>query len=172
MEDYSEDPNSLRLMGFRIEPEIFDPQLYTLYVDWERPILIGRMPILFTKPCLAQSALDISDCGASRFGPAPNELYFVYDITSTIYTIQVESTCDSGDHSLLVNMLLDFVNLANADMPKVFRRALSELADYITFNKDLNSYFESSRDSRQVVVDAIYWAIGSSLYNSRIVREK
>src|SRR5947207_19594 len=79
--------STLDLVGFRIEPDIFEPQLYTIYVDGDRPILYKGQPILFTRPESAEAALQKSDCGAAAFGPTPSELYTVWDFADAIYTL-------------------------------------------------------------------------------------
>ena len=81
------DTSRLYLVGFRIEPDIAAPQMYTIYVDDDRPILCDNQPILFPKPELAEVALCKSNCGASLLGPAPTELYAVFDIANAFYSL-------------------------------------------------------------------------------------
>ena len=71
---------TLYLVGFRIEPDIWEPQMYTIYVNDDRPILCEGQPILFPRADHAGIALAKSDCGAASLGPAPTELYTVYDL--------------------------------------------------------------------------------------------
>src|SRR6266478_7441907 len=49
--------STLHLVGFRIEPDIYEPQLYTIYVDGDRPILCQGQPLVFFRPELAAAAL-------------------------------------------------------------------------------------------------------------------
>src|SRR5437016_4803226 len=88
---------TLDLIGFRIEPDIFEPQLYTIYVGGDRPILCGGQPILFVRPELAEAALQKSDCGAAAYGPAPSELYAVFDLADVIYTLNHKDEAENAD---------------------------------------------------------------------------
>ena len=67
----------LYLVGFRFEPDIYDPQLYTIYVHDDRPIMREGLPVVFPRPDLAAKALAQTDCGAVDLGEAPAELYTV-----------------------------------------------------------------------------------------------
>jgi len=106
MDPIAEDA-SLYLVGFRIEPEIFDVQMYTIYVDGDRPIMRKGFPILFPRPELAASALSKSDCGASEIGPAPTELHYVWDITAAVYTLKEKDEAPSSELLNFLNVILD-----------------------------------------------------------------
>ena len=124
----------LYLIGFRIEPDIFEPQLYTIYVDGDRPILLEGRPIVFTKPELASVALNKSDCGASNFGSAPSDLYTVFDITKAIYLLNTMDEVTDSELLDFFNVLLDFINCIDEPMPNLYRSHLSMIADHLTFN--------------------------------------
>src|SRR5438128_984165 len=129
------DENSrLYLIGFRIEPDIFDPQMYTIYVNDDRPILSNGQPILFPRAELAAIALSKSDCGASAVGPAPTELYAVYDMADAIYTLNERDEDTSNEVLNLINIVLDFAKCVKEEMPESYRADLSMLADHLTFH--------------------------------------
>jgi hypothetical protein len=169
MEHLDSGGHRLYLVGFRIEPDIFDPHMYTIYVDDDRPILSEGRPILFPRFDLAAIALSKSDCGASMIGPAPSELYAVFDIAAAIYTLNEKDEESSNEVLNVLNIILDFVNCTKEKMPASYRRALEMLADHLTFNPNFAEFFDGNIVSRNKVTNAIYWSLGMILYNSRIV---
>jgi hypothetical protein len=163
--------STLYLVGFRIEPDIYDPQLYTIYVDSDRPITFEGQPLVFTRSDLAAAALRKSDCGAARIGPAPTELYAVFDIADAVYTLNM---CDEAEDSELldcINVLLDFVNCIAEPMPETYRSALERLADHLTFHKRFADFLASEKLERQTITDAIYWSLGLIVYQMKVVSE-
>jgi hypothetical protein len=126
-------------------------------------------PIVFATAGLASKALEVSDCGASEIGPAPTELYAVYDITDVIYTL-CEKDEEEGNEVLdFINVLLDFVNCTEEEMPALYRSALEKLADHLTFNRKFVEFFASEELDRKTVCDAIYWTLGMVVYRMKIV---
>jgi len=160
---------TLYLIGFRIEPDIFDPQMYTIYINDDRPIMLKGQPILFPRAELATVALANSDCSASLVGPAPTELYAVFDIAEAIYTLNEKDEEGSNEILNLLNVILDFVKCVQITMPLNFHAILTTLADHLTFNKRLPEFFDQHGLTRQMVTDAIFWSIGMILYNAKII---
>jgi hypothetical protein len=167
----SADDATLYLIGFRIEPDIFSPQLYTIYVNDDRPIMYQGQPILFSRAELAEIALSKSDCGAAAIGPAPAKLYAVFDITDAISTLTDKDEESKSEVLNLINLILDFTNCLNMKMPGNYRKELELLADHLTFQNNLTTFFNQHNLIRQSVIDALYWAIGMILYNSKIIIE-
>jgi hypothetical protein len=163
------DQSTLYLIGFRIEPDIYNPQLYTIYVDGDRPIMCQGQPIVFFRPDLATAALHKSDCGAAEIGPAPTELQAVFDIAAAIYTLNEEDEAEDAELLDCINILLDFANCVDELMPKEYRRSLEMLADHLTFNKRFAEFLESNNLERQKITDAIYWTLGMIVYQMKIV---
>jgi hypothetical protein len=161
--------STLHLIGFRIEPDIPEPQLYTIYVDGDRPILFQGQPIVFTRPELAPIALSQSDCGASALGPAPSELYTVFDLVEAVYTLS-EKDEETGSETLdVINVLLDFVNCTSAPMPEMYRSALKSLADHLTFKNQFADFLMASGIERTMIIDAIYWTLGMIVYHMKLI---
>jgi hypothetical protein len=163
------DEPTLYLIGFRIEPDIFDPQMYTIYVNDDRPILCKGQPILFPRSELAASALSKSDCGASLIGPASTELYTVYDITEAIYTLNVRDEDTSSELLNLINLIFDFCQCTKEEMPECYRKDLVMLADHLTFNNPFSDFLRQHNLSRQALTDAVFWSIGMIIYSSKII---
>lgn len=160
--------STLHLVGFRIEPDIHEPQLYTVYVDGDRPIMRQGQPLVFGQADLAKAALDASDCGAAALCP-PTELYTVFDIAETVHTLS-EKNEEAGSEVLdVINVLLDFANCVRVAMPQEYRSALEALADHLTFNKSFGEFLTTSGIQRTTVIDAIYWSLGMIVYNMKVI---
>jgi len=159
----------LYLIGIRVEPDIFDAQLYTIYVGDERPILLDGCPIFFTKPEAAERALLKSNCGAARLGPAPTELYYVYDLTDAIYTLYTQDNAPGARLVDFINALLDLCNCMPVTVPVVYRNNLSLLADHLTFNVEFGRFLIEHELSRDALVEAIHWCVGMVACEMRIV---
>lgn len=165
------DVKELFLIGFRIEPDIFDPQIYTIYINDDRPILFQNRPILFASPGLSQSALEKSDCGAVRFGPAPTEVFAVFDITQAMQSL-AEMECESrGEIVDLVNAMLDFGACIKAPVPRAYAEILPLLADHLTFQSNIASFFEGREATREDAANAMYWFMGMIMYYSYYVSD-
>jgi hypothetical protein len=165
----AEQESTLYLVGFRIEPDLYEPQLYTIYVEEDRPIMWQGHPIVFTRPDLAKAALEKSDCGASKFGPAPVELHTVLDFASAVYTLCVEDEAPDTEALDCINTLLDFANCVDERMPDAYRSCLEILADHLTFNKPFGQFLQDNNLSRQLISDAIYWSLGMIIYQMKIL---
>lgn len=164
-----EENSQLYLIGFRIEPDIFDPQMYTIYVNNDRPILYQGQPILFPRADLGAIALSKSDCGASAIGPAPTELDCVYDIADAIYTLNEKDDETSSELLDLINLVFDFAKCVKERMPESYRADLSMLADHLTFHHRFTDFLGQHNLDRQKITDALYWAIGMIIYTSKII---
>ncbi len=162
--------NNLYLIGFRIEPDIFDPQLYTIYIEGEHPITCSGQPIVFAKPELADAALALSDLDRTRFGATPEELDAVFDIAEAIYVLCEEDEVENGDPLGCINMLLDIANCVDERTPCSHRKTLESLADHLTFNTEFKSFIEGNNITRQEISDAFFWAIGMAVYHMKILK--
>jgi hypothetical protein len=159
----------LYLVGFRIDPDVSEPQVYTLYVDDERPVLRGGRPLLFIRPDIAENALKESDCGASAIGPAPQEVYAVFDIADCLFILDSKDEVPNGNVVDCINVLLDFANLLADPMPTQYRVSLEQLADHLTFNLHFADFLEKQNIPRRVLIDALFWCLGSVVCHGRIV---
>jgi len=152
---------TLYLVGFRIDPEVRDPQLYTLYVGCERPILRKGRPIVFARPDLAEAALQESDCGAPKVGPAPQEVYTVFDFAEALYILDSQDEAPKRGVVDCINVILDFVARVPDSMPTEYRSSLERLADHLTFHLRFAEFLQEQSISRENLTDAFFWSMGA-----------
>ena len=160
---------TLYLTGFRIDPDIYEPQFYTLYVDEDGPIMSAGCPVLFSRPELAAEAYRISDCDKSEYTEVPNELYIVYDLTEAIYVIDALDEAPSSSILNCLNVILDFANCLPDELPPLYRTSIEKLADQLTFEYSFGAFLEASGISRKDIVDGIYWCFGHTLYQMKFL---
>jgi hypothetical protein len=143
--------------------------MYTIYIDDDRPILYQGRPILFPRAELAPIALEKSDCGASAIGPAPTELWAVYDIADAIYTLNERGEEKESELLDLIIVILDFANCTNEKIPDNYRVDLCMIADHLTFDHCFSDFLQQHNLDRRRLTDALYWGIGMIIYKSKII---
>lgn len=167
--DSKTDDRELYLIGFRIEPDIAEPSVYSIYVDDDGPLLSNGLALFFPRRELAAKALAMSDLASSEINAAPTELQIVYDITDAIYTLQERDEDISNGLLDFINLLLDYAACLGVQIPDTYRKQLEMLVDHVTFHVAFADFLRENHLERQRLVDALYWGIGMMLYNSRII---
>lgn len=158
----------LYLIGFRVEPDIREPNVYSIYVDDEGPLLYCGQPVLFPRAELAAKVIN----GAGKeyaHMVAPSDLQAVYDVVEAVFTIQ-ERDDDIDNHLLdFINLILDYVKCLKIAVPSDYDSDLRMLADHVTFNSSFAAFLKEHQISRERLVDSLYWGIGMVVYNSKII---
>ncbi len=164
----------LYLVGFRIDPIAEGPQFYTLFAfggENERPITtVGDRIVFFTRPELAQKALEIGDPTMQALGTPPEDLDMICDLAQTMYLVNAE---DSDPERVILDtleVLDDLVRATRLSMPPEYQEALSDLTEHLTHT---HSYGEFLRDgaSRERLEDALLWCVGAVTMKAKMVAE-
>lgn len=153
---------TLWLVGFRINPDNVDPEIYTLMVinDKDRPLVVDGQILLFSKPDLADKALSFAESDVKRLGPAPKEIDLVCDVAQMMHLIESEKIDPSAFILNCLNTLFDLINVSSFTMPAEYKRILYKFADHLTFNKEFESFLIKEDISREAIFNAIFWCIG------------
>ena len=125
-----------------------------------RPIHRDRKPVVFTSPSLAQVALDVTDCGAREGRLAPKEVYAIYDFADAVTDLQMGGVVEDSELLNCCNLLLDFCNSLDLQMPEAFLDTIGQVADHLTFENNLTSLFERSALTREDALRAFYGCLG------------
>ncbi len=165
----------LYLVGFRIDPSAEGPQFYTLFAfggENERPITtVGDRVVFFSRPELAQSALDIGDPTMQALGAPPEDLDMLCDVAQALYLVNSESS--DAERIILdcLEVLDDLVRATRLSMPPPFQQALSELTEHLTRT---HNYGEFLRDSgtRERLEDALLWCVGAVTMKSSLLTDE
>jgi hypothetical protein len=175
----SEAGGTLHLIGFRVDPNLPDPDFYVLTtgLNGDVPLLHEGQIILFQQPGAAQDALrlafpdqadraDRSDQAGERRPPA--DLAVVVDLAEVFYLLTSQTRDESGAILQAVNLLLDFLSATEVVVPPLYRADLHELADHLTFGKSFGELFDTASD-RAGTVEAVQWALGAVMSRSMFV---
>ncbi len=161
-----------RLLAVGLDPDRSTPELYGLIYEGETdaPLMVDGRIVFFTDPARARELIE-------RYG-APlvadkidiAKPFFWCDIAQTLHLLS-KGGLDHGAVVLgAVNVLLDLVRAAGVKLEDRRRQALSAIADYCTFDKDLTKYLEEEGDySSRELVDAVLWCVGAVVVKSKIL---
>lgn len=163
--------SQLYLVGFTFAQQVNFPQLYTISVDDDRPILLDGVPLMFADPDLGEQALRTSNCGAASIGPARSEVAYVFHFGQAIHTLQNEEVAPDAMLLDCCNALLDFHKCMADFVPREYNQQLGRFADHLTFDLDLASYFQDSGIARQQLLQIFFWSLGALHYHAIIVDE-
>lgn len=159
-----EDDAVLYLVGFRINPDIEKPEVYTLLLcnDVDKPLITeDGYIVFFTKPEAASMALELGTDDFKKYAPAPNQVELVCDIAKMMFLIS-EKNCDP-DATIIncLNTLSDLVATSDLEMPEEYRKLLFvDFAGVLTFNREYGNFFDQNGSLRTKVLDAVLWCIG------------
>ena len=162
------DREALWLIGFRINPEREDPEIYTLIAhrDKDRPLVVDNQIVFFTRPELAIKALELADPNIKKLGPPPKDVDLVCDLAETLYLIDSKDIDPSATIINFLNTLFDLVAAIDTPIPSEYKQVLYSFADHLTFNRGYGKFLTQQKISRSMIINAIYWCVGAVFCNT------
>ena len=172
-ESHSSD-EALWIIGFRINPDNVDPEVYTLIVqrDKYRPLVVNGQIVFFSKPHLANRALELAEPDIKRLGPAPKDVALVCDVAKTLHLVESGNIDPSATIVNCLNTLGDLVADIGLPMPTNHKRILNTFADHLTFNRKFGNFLVQENISRSAIIDAILWCIGTIVSKARFILDR
>jgi len=163
--------DGIALIGFRLQADSVNPDFFTLMAYGERdfPVRDGVQIVFFTEPALAAKVCEYWPEEIRRLAKASLEIDLVCDVAKALHIIKNE---DQDDSSILLNCLNTFFDLVVATghaCPKGYERALSRLADRLTFEREFATFLEQEHVSRSDILDAFLWCMGSIAANAKLI---
>ena len=159
------------LVGFRLDPDSEgEPDLYTLYIDADRPLVSARSIVFFANPKMAATALARDDDLGVRTLSAPDDVEIVYDVPMALYRLASEDVDEGGDVVNLLNVMFDLLKASEIPWIAAIEDVLYPFADHLTFSTEFGAYLEAEAGRRQAVIDAILWSIGAIATHSTMLR--
>ncbi len=154
------------LVGLRLDPNFPGPDFYTVLRDapayW--PIMYRGQIIFFQKAEDAQEALDFCLHHLTLPpGTAPRDPALVLDFAQALYLLSTESKDEASCLLNVVNTLLDMLDAGSVEVPAKYRADFHQVADHLTFSKDLESLFRGNELDRIDIVGALQWGLGAVL---------
>lgn len=159
------------LIGFSINPDTEYPDLYTLFFPGEtdEPLVVEDYIIFFSKPELAAKALKLSAKKEQFLDALPQEVDMVCEIADTLYKVNHQDIDPDATIINCLNILLDLVKAIKLPIPEEYKRVLYTLADHLTFNREISTFYTNEQVSKLEVTNAILWCLGAILSKSKLV---
>lgn len=171
-ENSIENPETLYLFGFRIDPDKEDPEIYTLFIygEQERPLVADGYIVFFSRPELALSALKLCEIDTSQLGMPPAEVALVCDIAETLHLIRYKDIDESATILNCLNTVFDLVKAILLPLPNDYKQVLYSFADHLTFEQEFASFFTQNEIQRSMIENAILWCMGAVMSKAKLLR--
>lgn len=155
------------LIAFYLDPDAEYPNVYTLFVTEDSPLVSDDYIVFFDDPSLAAKAVEMYGDGI-KDGLSQEVNLHCY-VAESLYLINSEEVDPSATIINFLNILLDLVKAARLPMPEEYERLLGAFADYLTFDRELSTFFAQEGNMRSKVLDAILWCIGAVVSKSKLL---
>lgn len=165
------DPKELTMAALILGDRSSEP-LYLLYLHNDDCVPItGRDGKLLL--CLRQENchMILADAGLlGRLGAGiPSSPGIALDISHAVEMIGSHDIDEESSVLNVLNSITDCLESVGSHLPAHYKTPLWALADHLTFERGISSFFERADASREHVIDAIHWAIGNLALRARVV---
>ena len=160
-----------RLLAVALDPD-HEPELYGLIHEGETdsPLMVDGRIVFFTDPARAPDLIRQHGAAQAAAKIDVEKPFFWCDVAGALHYLSAGGVDNTATVVDAVNVLLDLVKASGIKMEDSCRKALYDIADYCTMNKDLTKYLEEDGDhSSRELVDAVLWCVGAVVVKSRIV---
>ncbi|MDM8530552.1 hypothetical protein QUF63_05220 [Anaerolineales bacterium HSG25] len=156
------------LVGFSINPDAKEPELYTLIFPGEvdEPLSEDGYLLFFSDPNSASRFLDASGQNNSR--QLTGEVDAVYDIALLLHLLANKDTDTTATIVDGLNILFDLVKVSKLSIPPEYKRALHALADHVTFHQEFATFLSQQAISRSTLIDGVTWCLGAIVSKSKV----
>jgi hypothetical protein len=157
------------LIGFYLDPDAKEPNIYTLFVTEDSPLAFEGYVVFFSESELAVRALELCGIDIENFDSLPKESDLDCDVARSLYLVSSEDIDSSATLINFLNVLLDLVKATQMLMPEEYKRLLYEFSDHLTFHRELSTFFTQRNVTRSTITDAILWCIGAVVSKSKLI---
>lgn len=162
----------LYLVGFRLDPGVEGPQIYTLFVlesENDRPLARDHRVLFFTDPRRAPDALKLADNDFARFGKAPEELEVFCDIAQALYIANSEDKDHDGVLLECIALFDDLIRATQINVPAQYMAVLSAISERLASNPEFATMLAETGLDRETLEDALMWCVGAVAVKSTLV---
>lgn len=167
-----EPTEALYLVGFRLDPAMEGPQLYTLFVlesDNDRPLAREQRILFFADPRRAAAAAGLADNDFARFPVIPDELEILCDVAQALYIANAENEDRDGVLLECIALFDDLIRAAQVNVPAQYMAVLSAVSERLSSAPEFASMLAETGLDRETLEDALMWCVGAIAVKSTLV---
>jgi hypothetical protein len=156
--------DALYLVGFRLDPAVEGPQLYTLFVlesENDRPLARENRVLFFADPRRAPDALKLADNDFARFPVIPDELEILCDVAQALYIANAENEDRDGVLLECIALFDDLIRATEINVPAQYMAVLSAVSERLASNHEFASMLAETGLDRETLEDALMWCVGA-----------
>lgn len=154
--------DEISLIGIRLEVQRDTPEFFFLAFTGDSamlPLMRDDRILVFTNKRHFRRVISLAGCEESAAEARRNELWF--GVGRAIVYLERESIDDWACIIESINLLDDLLIAVNLRRPATYAKHLDALADYLTFDRDLDAFFATASFDRHAACDALRWCIGA-----------
>jgi len=159
------------MIGIRLEFERETPEFYLLAFTGDselRPLMQDGKILLMTNKRHTRMVAALAGC-EQAVATARKEDEVWFSVGRAVTVLREEPV----DHWALIlntiNLLDDLLIAVAVSPPPVHKAHLDQLADYLTFDRDLDAFFTTATFDRAEACNALLWCIGALFTRVRIL---
>lgn len=143
--------------------------MLTTYGEVDLPLVVDGKLILFCSIDLTKLAFSLFPKELVKGQSIPAEVALFCDVPIAVRKIKSGKVDQKATILNCLNMFFDIFKVLNVDIPETYRMNLYAFADYLTFEKNIVEFFNTSEIKRIDVLQAFLWCVGTMLSNCKIL---
>jgi hypothetical protein len=162
--------DGIALISLRLFSE-GDEKLYTLIAYGENdfpPVVNGKI-VFFLSAKQVEKGFAFFPVDIIKNQKVPKKSSLVCDIPLAIKIIKSGKVDNKATILNCINTFLDLLKAINEVVLEKYKKDLFAFADYLTFNKNIENYFNSFEVNRIEILQAFLWCYGRILSNCKII---
>lgn len=132
-----------------------------------RPIMVDDKVLFFNEPELASAALGVANPDMKSFGPCPEEVAAIYNISEMLQLIETADIDETATIVDCLNIFDDLLEAVKQPLSPDYKRILYVIADHLTFHREFGTFLEEQHIDRTMLREAIKWCIETVFSRSK-----
>ena len=146
-----------------------DLYMLSTYGEVDLPLTVDGRLILFHSTSLTKLAFSLFPEELVKGQSIPVEVALTCNVPHAVKKIKSGKVDQKVTILNCLNMFFDIFKVLNVDIPETYRKNLYAFADYLTFEKNIVAFFDTTEAKRVDILQAFLWCVGTVLSNSKIL---
>lgn len=167
-----DEEESLYTVGFKLDSDSNHPDFYTIliYGNDDRAITLAEDILFFKEFDAIPKIIEMAGISSTDFNDFTNDVDLIVEIRQVFDIIRNDDVDESALVVDCLNVVFDLLKSIDAEYPIKYKEILFNLADHLTFDKNLSIFFEHTGEKRLNALHAFSWCIGVILSRSKVIR--